>query len=66
MKTGLLADGGDWYHLDNSGLMKIGWINSEGSWYFLNDSEVMKNKQALVSDIQWDHLDKDEAADTYR
>ncbi|MEH7504506.1 hypothetical protein V7152_21240 [Neobacillus drentensis] len=66
MKTGLLVDGGDWYHLDNSGLMRIGWINSEGSWYFLNDSEVIKNKQALVSDIQWDHLDKDEAPGTYR
>ena len=60
MKTGWLADSGEWYYLDPSGVMKTGWINSEGRWYFLNDSGVMKNTQALVNNSQWDYLDNSE------
>ena len=35
MKTGWIKVGGDWFHMNGSGVMSTGWLASGGSWYWL-------------------------------
>lgn len=36
IKTGWTQDKGNWYYVDDNGMMKTGWIKSEGKWYYLD------------------------------
>ncbi|OPJ58727.1 N-acetylmuramoyl-L-alanine amidase family protein [Clostridium chromiireducens] len=36
IQTGWCKDKGNWYYLDDNGMIKTGWIKSEGKWYYLD------------------------------
>ena len=36
--TGWSQNNGNWYYLDDEGMIKTGWIKSEGKWYYLDSS----------------------------
>lgn len=36
-----IADGGQWYHFDNLGIMETGWIKDNDKFYFLGGDGVM-------------------------
>ena len=36
IQTGWTQSNGEWYYLDDNGMMKTGWIKSEGKWYYLD------------------------------
>ena len=33
---------GNWYYLNDKGVMQTGWVNVNGTWYFLNKSGAMQ------------------------
>lgn len=37
-----IKDNGNWYYLDNNGVMKTGWQQIDGYWYYLDQTGVMQ------------------------
>lgn len=33
---------GNWYYLNDKGVMQTGWVNVNGTWYYLNKSGAMQ------------------------
>ena len=42
-----VADGGDWYYMDENGYLKTGWIEVDGSWYYLAEDGRMQTGWVL-------------------
>lgn len=40
--TGWKQVDGNWYYLNDKGVMQTGWVNVNGTWYFLNKSGAMQ------------------------
>lgn len=37
-----VASNGDWYYIDDSGVMDTGWVQVKGEWYYLNEDGAME------------------------
>src|SRR5471030_230681 len=54
--TGWTQYKGDWYYLDDNGLMETGWIKNEGKWYYLDPSSGKMITGWIEDKGKWHYL----------
>lgn len=37
-----IEDNGNWYYMDNNGVMTTGWQQIDGQWYYMDQAGVMQ------------------------
>lgn len=48
IKTGWILTNGNWYYIDNSGIMQTGWIIDNGIWYYLSDNGALDDTKTTT------------------
>lgn len=56
--TGWTQNNGNWYYLDDNGMIKTGWIKSEGKWYYLDSSSGKMVTGWIEDKGNWHYLNK--------
>jgi len=49
-QTGWQQDAGNWYYMNEAGIMETGWIDLNGVWYYLYPDGHMASGESLIGD----------------